>query len=100
MRTSWSRSAILFLALSVSAHAADNLNFRTFVSSSSIASVEGGNHATIAFNFAGNKFVGSVYVFTDNNQLYSPTSLAARSHSSADQFPAPLVRSSWAQHWA
>ncbi|MGB8886038.1 MAG: hypothetical protein WCC87_04900 [Candidatus Korobacteraceae bacterium] len=41
------------------------------MSSSSIASVEGGNHATIAFNFAGNKFVGSVYVFTDNNQLYS-----------------------------
>ncbi len=32
---------------------------------------ENGNHATIAFNFAGNKFVGSVYVGANNNQLYS-----------------------------
>ena len=62
---------MLFLALSVSAHAQPNINFRTFVSSSSIANVEGGNSATIAFNFAGNKFVGSVWSGTDNNQLYS-----------------------------
>ncbi len=71
MRKYWSWSAMLFLALSVSTHAADNINFRTFVSSSSIANAEGGNHATIAFNFAGNKFVGSVYTGIDNNQLYS-----------------------------
>ena len=71
MRKYWSWSAALFLALSVSTHAAVNINFRTFVSSSSIANAEGGNHATIAFNFAGNKFVGSVYSGIDNNQLYS-----------------------------
>ena len=71
MRKYWSWSAMLFLALSVSTHAANNINFRTFVSGASIANAEGGNHATIAFNFAGNKFVGSVYSGIDNNQLYS-----------------------------
>jgi hypothetical protein len=78
MRKYWSWSAMLFLALSVSTHAADNINFRTFVSGSSIATPYAnfygppGNHATIAFNFAGNKFVGSVYnLLPGNNQLYS-----------------------------
>ena len=71
MRKYWLGSAMLVLALSVSAHAATNIDFRTFVSGSSIANAEGGNNKTIALNFAGNKFVGSVYVGTDNNQLYS-----------------------------
>jgi len=49
---------------------ADNINFTTFVPSSSIAAVEGQNN-TIAFNFAGNKFVGSVYFGPNLAQLYS-----------------------------
>jgi hypothetical protein len=71
MRNRGSWSAILLLALSVSAYAAPtNIDFGTFVSSSSIFAAEG-NNATIAFNFAGNKFVGSVYYGNNNNQLYS-----------------------------
>ena len=50
---------------------ADNISFSTFVSGGDIAGVESGNHQTIAFNFAGNKFVGSVYIGASNNQLYS-----------------------------
>ena len=46
------------------------LSFGTFVTSSSISAVEGQN-ATIGFAYAGNKFVGSVYYGTNNNQLYS-----------------------------
>ena len=68
MRKYWSWSAMLFLALSISAYAATNIKFQTFVPSSSIANAEGGNHSAIAFNFAGNKFVGSVY---GSGQLYS-----------------------------
>jgi hypothetical protein len=79
-------SAVSFLALSVSTHAATNIDFRTFVSSSSIANAEGGNNKTIAFNFAGNKFVGSVYTGTDNNQLYS-TNLAG---GAVTQFGQPI----------
>lgn len=63
-------AAVLLLAASISLRA-DSINFSTFVSSSSIAAVEGGNNSTIAFNYAGNKFVGSVYLGVDNNQLYS-----------------------------
>ena len=61
-------AAILFSALSIAARAADTVSFSTFVAGSSIAGVEGGNHSTIAFNYAQNKFVGSVYY---DNQLYS-----------------------------
>jgi hypothetical protein len=49
---------------------ADNINFTTFVPGSVIAAVEGQEN-TIAFNFAGNKFVGSVYFGANNAQLYS-----------------------------
>ncbi|MBV8812039.1 MAG: hypothetical protein JO033_25510 [Acidobacteriaceae bacterium] len=67
-------AAAFFAATSISVRA-DNIDFSTFVSSSSIGAVEGGNHSTIAFNYAGNKFVGSVYLGVNNNQLYS-TNLA------------------------
>jgi hypothetical protein len=50
---------------------ATNITFNTFVSASDIAAVEGGNHSTIAFNYTGSGFVGSVYFGADNNQLYS-----------------------------
>ena len=48
-----------------------NVTFSTFVSGPSIAVAEGGNNATIAFNYTGTGFVGSVYFGPDNNQLYS-----------------------------
>lgn len=60
----------LALIFSVDAYA-DGLSFTTFVPGPAIAAAAGGNNSTIAFNFAGNKFVGSVYLGTDNNQLYS-----------------------------
>ncbi len=47
------------------------VTFSTFVSGGAIAGAEGGNDATIAFNYTGTGFVGSVYLGTDNNQLYS-----------------------------
>jgi hypothetical protein len=50
---------------------ADPLDFQTFVSSSQIDAAEGNNNSTIAFNYAGTQFVGSVYFGNDNNQLYS-----------------------------
>jgi hypothetical protein len=50
--------------------AAATVTFSTFVSGSDIFAVEGQNN-TIGFNFAGNKFVGSVYTGANNLQLYS-----------------------------
>lgn len=61
-------TVVLFSAVSIGARAADDISFSTFVTGSSIAAVEGGNHSNIAFNYAHNKFVGSVYFDT---QLYS-----------------------------
>lgn len=58
-------AAALILAVCAGARA-DNLSFSTFVSASSISSVDPGS-GTIAFNYAGNKFVGTEYF---NNQLY------------------------------
>jgi hypothetical protein len=46
------------------------ITFSTFVSAGDIAAVEGQNN-TIGFNYAGNKFVGSVYFGPNNLQLYS-----------------------------
>lgn len=79
-------AAVVFSAVSIGARAA-SIDFTTFVPSSSIGSVEGGNTSTIAFNYAGNKFVGSVYF---DNQLYS-TSLTG---GSVTTFGAPLPESS------
>jgi len=47
-----------------------NTTFSTFVTSSDIFAVEGQNN-TIAFNYTGTGFVGSVYFGPNNNQLYS-----------------------------
>ena len=58
--------AVLLLASS-SIVRADNVSFSTFVNGAAINTVEGGN-STIAFNYNGTSFVGTVYF---NNQLYS-----------------------------
>jgi hypothetical protein len=58
---------VLVAAGSIGARA-DNVSFNTFVTSGAIDAVEANNNSTIAFNYAGNKFVGSVYF---DNQLYS-----------------------------
>lgn len=47
------------------------VTFSTFVSAGDIAAAEGGNDATIAFNYTGTGFVGSVYFGPNNNQLFS-----------------------------
>jgi len=79
-------AGVLFLAVSIGGRAA-SIDFSTFVTSSSIGAVEGGNTSTIAYNYAGNRFVGSVYF---NNQLYQ-TSLTG---GSVATFGAPLPESS------
>jgi hypothetical protein len=61
--------AAVLAAATTSAHA--TVNFSTFVNGSDIAAAEGGNQSTIAFNYTGTGFVGSVYFGPDNNQLYS-----------------------------
>jgi hypothetical protein len=80
-------TVVFFSAVSISARAADTVNFTTFVSGSSIGAVEGGNTSAIAFNYAQNKFVGSVYF---DNQLYS-TSLTG---GDVMTFGSPLPESS------
>jgi hypothetical protein len=59
--------AAVLAAATTSAHA--TVNFSTFVSGSDIAAAEGGNQSTIAFNYTGTGFVGSVYFGPNNNQL-------------------------------
>lgn len=61
-------AATLAMAVAMPAQAA--LTFSTFVSAGAINSVLG-NNATIGFAYAGNKFVGSVYTGSNNDQLYS-----------------------------
>lgn len=64
----WALLAVSLLVLLSPVGAwAGPVNFTTFVTGGSIAAAEGGNHSTIAFNYAGNKFVGSVYF---DNQLF------------------------------
>jgi hypothetical protein len=61
--------AILISVGAIGAQA--SVTFSTFVSASNIAVVDGGNHDTIGFTYAGNKFVGSVYNGgAGNPQLY------------------------------
>jgi hypothetical protein len=57
------------LSVLVATNAAASVIFNTFVTSTDINSTLG-NNATIGFAYAGNKFVGSVYFGTNNNQLY------------------------------
>src|SRR5579871_6703856 len=57
-----SAAASLALGLAAATTAANaTISFSTFVNGSDIAAVEGGNQSTIAFNYTGNGFVGSVY---------------------------------------
>ena len=74
--------AVASAVVGTSAHA---VTFSTFVPSSSINAVEGQNN-TIAFNYAGNKFVGSVYTGPNNLQLYS-TNLSG---GNVQKFGAPI----------
>ncbi len=50
--------------------AASPLSFTPFVTSTDLSSLFG-NSGTIGFTYAGNKFVGSVYIGVNNKQLYS-----------------------------
>jgi hypothetical protein len=59
--------AALGVAASAPVHA---ITFSEFVSGTDLANTLQ-NNATIGFAFAGDKFVGSVYFGTNNNQLYS-----------------------------
>ena len=83
----WLWSAILLLAFSASA-SAQSLNFNTFVSSANIDAAESSGcpyyeNSAIAFNYAGNKFVGSVYFC---NQLYQTSTTGG----TATTFGSPL----------
>jgi len=74
------------LALSALASPAQAISFSTFVSGTDLNSVLS-NTATIGFAYAGDKFVGSVYFGTNNNQLYS-TDLNG---GSVQKFGTPIV---------
>jgi hypothetical protein len=63
------RFGLLLGGLSMTCSGA-NITFNTFVSSAAINAVEGQN-ATIGYTYAGDKFVGSVYLGTNNAQLFS-----------------------------
>jgi len=64
-------SLSLLLALAMAGtDASASISFTTFVSASSINAVESQTN-TIAYNYAGNKFVGSVYQGANNLQLFS-----------------------------
>jgi hypothetical protein len=63
-------TAILIFVAGASAQGA-TITFSTFVSGPSIAAVEGQNQ-TIAYNYAGNKFVGSVYIGVNNDSSIQP----------------------------
>jgi hypothetical protein len=63
-------AAITGAALAAQVAPAEAITFTTFVTGAQISAVEGQNQ-TIGFNYAGNKFVGSVYLGTNNLQLYS-----------------------------
>ncbi len=84
MRRCQLRCGVLLACLSMTCFGA-TITFNTFVSSAAISAVEGQN-ATIGFTYAGDKFVGSVYVGINNLQLYS-TDLNG---GSAQKFGAPL----------
>jgi hypothetical protein len=70
-RTLIATTAILLGTAAVNHSANATVNFTTFVNGAGIAANEGGNQSTIAFNYTGTGFVGSVYFGPDNNRLYS-----------------------------
>ena len=65
----WLRLGFLAGLVSANSYAA-NITFSTFVTAGDINAAETQN-ATIGFTFAGDKFVGTVYLGTNNRQLYS-----------------------------
>jgi hypothetical protein len=69
MKTGLPAAGVLLCAVALSA-SAGTISFSTFVTDTGINAVEGQN-STIAFTYAGNKFVGSVYYGVNNTQLYS-----------------------------
>ncbi len=71
MKSTITATAILLGLAAVNHPANATVNFSTFVSGAAIAANEGGNQSTIAFNYTGTGFVGSVYFGPDNNRLYS-----------------------------
>ena len=60
---------VALAALSVVCASAEAITFSPFVQQADLAAALS-NNATIGFAYAGNKFVGSVYFGTNNNQLY------------------------------
>lgn len=86
MRFALSTSAALLslVAWATPAHAA--LTFSDFVTGSALDAALGQN-ATIGFAYAGNKFVGSVYFGTNNNQLYATDLTGGSVHA----FGAPIA---------
>jgi hypothetical protein len=74
------------LAALIAGNAAASIIFNTFVSSTEINTTLS-NNATIGFAYAGNKFVGSVYFGTNNNQLYQ----TALNGGSVQKFGAPVT---------
>lgn len=80
--------AVLTSAMTTGVNAS-TIDFTTFVPSSSISAAEGGNTSAIAFNFAGDKFVGTVYF---DNQLFQ-TNLSG---GGVAKFGSPLPLSSGA----
>jgi hypothetical protein len=83
LRLGLSLATVAIAAAAFPARAA--ITFNTFVSSTDINTTLA-NNATIGFAYAGDKFVGSVYFGTNNNQLYS-TDLSG---GSVAKFGAPI----------
>jgi hypothetical protein len=73
------------ILVTLASTASASVTFSTFVSSSELAPVLGQTN-TIAFTYAGNKFVGTVYSGANNLQLYS-TDLAGNN---VQKFGSPL----------
>jgi hypothetical protein len=71
MRNAVAATTVLLSLAGVNHAASAALTFSTFVTGADIAAAETGNHSTIAFNYTGSGFVGSVYLGPDNSQLYS-----------------------------
>jgi hypothetical protein len=66
-----SLAALLAVGVLAASHSAGAVTFTTFIQGSSIAATEDGYDSTIAFNYTGTGFIGSVYFGSDNLQLYS-----------------------------
>jgi hypothetical protein len=69
MRFRLAACASAFVLVTLSAPVSAAITFSTFVSSADLSGLLS-NNATIGFAYAGDRFVGSVYFGTNNNQLY------------------------------